>query len=326
LRLTRTGLLAREKRWSRPVALATLAGVALLIGSVIAISDVSAEGSAEILRLVHRHSSSVVLSTVFEVAGFVLLVAPLIYLFRAAQARSDRVRAQFIGIVVAAPLFLALAAGLNAVATTSASSEFVEGKADVTLSKEAALEKCHSDLKDEGAKSFGEEFDSGAGSTALDRCVSTKIADDTAENAASATATRDAGTGFGLAGRLGLAFALFYTCLWSMRVGLLTKFWGSLGVALGVAALLLLVQFTLIWFLYFGLLVAGWLPRGRPPAWAAGEAIPWPTPGEKAAAALSSPENGAPPDPESESPSPKKRKHRDISEDPADPADEEQSE
>ncbi len=72
-----------------------------------------------------------------------------------------------------------------------------------------------------------------------------------------------------------------------MRTGLLTRFWGSLGIALGVAALLLLIQFTLLWFLYFGLLVLGWVPGGRPPAWAAGEAIPWPTPGEKAAAEIS---------------------------------------
>ena len=71
-----------------------------------------------------------------------------------------------------------------------------------------------------------------------------------------------------------------------MRTGLLTRFWGSLGMALGVAALLLLVQFTMIWFIYFGLLLLGSLPGGRPPAWAAGEAIPWPTPGEKAAASL----------------------------------------
>ena len=28
------------------------------------------------------------------------------------------------------------------------------------------------------------------------------------------------------------------------------------------------------------------LPGGRPPAWEAGEAIPWPTPGEKAAGEL----------------------------------------
>jgi hypothetical protein len=57
-------------------------------------------------------------------------------------------------------------------------------------------------------------------------------------------------------------------------------------MALGIAALLGLILFTLIWFIYFALLVLGRVPGGRPPAWAAGEAIPWPTPGEKAAAEL----------------------------------------
>ena len=80
-----------------PVALATLAAVGLLVGSAIAISDVSGDGSAEILRLAHEHSSSVTLSTVLEIAGFILLVAPLVYLFRADQARSAQVRGQFIG-------------------------------------------------------------------------------------------------------------------------------------------------------------------------------------------------------------------------------------
>lgn len=327
--MTKTALLAREQRWAMPVALATLTAVALLVGSAIAISTVNGDGSAEILRLADRHHSSLVLSTVLEIAGFILLAAPLTYLFRAVQARSDRVRSQFIGIVVVAPLFLALAAGLNAAATSSAASEFVAGKADVTLSKKSALDKCHSDLKDKGAKAFGEEFDSGPGASALDRCVNRKIADDTAENAASAAPTREVATGFGLAGRLGLAFALFYSCLWAMRTGLLTRFWGSLGVALAVAALLLLIQFTLIWFLYFGLLAAGWLPRGRPPAWAAGEAIPWPTPGEKAAADLAASSDDSAADRElaelESDTTPRKRKQRNIPDDPATPADEEQS-
>ena len=79
---------------------------------------------------------------------------------------------------------------------------------------------------------------------------------------------------------------MVYSCLWAMRVGLLSRFWGSLGMALGIAALLLLVQFVLIVFIYFGLLLLGRVPGGRPPAWAAGEAVPWPTPGENAAAEL----------------------------------------
>ena len=87
--------------------------------------------------------------------------------------------------------------------------------------------------------------------------------------------------------------ALVYSCLWAMRFGLLSRFWGSLGMALGVAALLLLVQFCLIFFIYFGLLLVGKLPGGRPPAWAAGEAVPWPTPGERMAKEIETEERPA---------------------------------
>jgi hypothetical protein len=71
-----------------------------------------------------------------------------------------------------------------------------------------------------------------------------------------------------------------------MRTGLLSRFWGSLAMAVGVAALIGLTPLALLWFFYLGLLLVGILPGGRPPAWAAGEAIPWPTPGQKIAADL----------------------------------------
>jgi hypothetical protein len=283
----REEVLARERRWSLPVALATFSGVALLIGSAVAINSIGGGESAEVLRLVYRHGGDVTLSTVLEAAGFVLLAAPLVYLFRAAQARSERVRGQLVGVVLAAPLFLAVAAGLNAVATTNAASEFVAGKPAASLSRRDASGECRSDRSEKGVKAFREEFRAGAGGpTALGRCIERKVSNDRAENAITHASPRGLGTGFGLAGRLGLAFAFVYSCLWAMRTGLLSRFWGSLGIALGVAALLLLIQFTLIWFLYFGLLAAGWVPGGRPPAWAAGEAIPWPTPGERAAGTL----------------------------------------
>ena len=86
---------------------------------------------------------------------------------------------------------------------------------------------------------------------------------------------------------LGFVIALFYSGLWAMRTGIMSRLWASLGMAAGVAFLLgPLFVITLLWFVYFGLLVLGKVPGGRPPAWAAGEAIPWATPGEKAAAEL----------------------------------------
>jgi hypothetical protein len=281
---TRQQILQWEGKWSLPTGLVTFVAVVVLIVSAIVVGAVNGDGDAEILRKAHEHSSDVTLSAILEAIGFVILVAPLYFLFRAASSRSDKMRAQLVGLVIAAPLFFAASAVLNAAATNDAANAFTSGEAKPTLTVKEAASECESELKDKGAKDFGAEFD--AGPTPTKDCEATKIADDEATNALSDASLRGAATGFGLGGRIGLAFALVYSCLYAMRVGLLTRFWGSLGMALGVAALLLLVQFSLIFFIYFGLLLIGKLPGGRPPAWAAGEAIPWPTPGEKVAAEL----------------------------------------
>jgi hypothetical protein len=73
-----------------------------------------------------------------------------------------------------------------------------------------------------------------------------------------------------------------------MRVGLLTRFWGSLGIALGAVSFVFF-QFALLWFIYLGLLLIARVPGGRPPAWESGESIPWPTPGDRAAADMAAP-------------------------------------
>jgi len=281
---TRQQILQWEGKWSVPTGLATFAAVIVLVASAIIVGSVTGDGDAEILQKAHEHSSDITLSAILEAIGFVILVAPLYFLFRAASSRSSRMRTQLVGLVIAAPLFFAASAILNAAATNDAADQFASGQAKPTLTTSEAASECESELKDKGAKEFGEEFDGGP-NPAKD-CEATKIADDTATNALSDASLRGAATGFGLGGRIGLAFAMVYSCLYAMRVGLLSRFWGSLGMALGVAALLLLVQFALIFFIYFGLLLIGKLPGGRPPAWAAGEAIPWPTPGEKVAAEL----------------------------------------
>jgi hypothetical protein len=278
-----------------PAGLATFAGVVLIIASAFVVGGISGDGNAEVLRSVYDHSSSLTLSGILQAAGFVLLVAPLVVLFRATAARSDRVRYQLIGLVVAAPLFLAVAGVLTGISTTDAANEFVAGKAQPGISARAAAQDCRSEQKEQGAKEFGEEYDGASPTNALARCAETKVADEEASNAISDSSLHGAAIGFGLGGRLGLAITLLYSCLYAMRAGLLTRFWGSLGMALGVAALLLRVEFSMIWFIYFGLLLVGRLPGGLPPAWAAGEAVPWPTPGEKAAASL---EGSEPVDPD----------------------------
>ena len=76
---------------------------------------------------------------------------------------------------------------------------------------------------------------------------------------------------------VGLAFVL--VSLHAMRVGLLTRFMGILGIIVGVLAVVQLDVPQLIraiWLVLLGALIAGRV-RGRPPAWETGRAQPWPS-------------------------------------------------
>lgn len=300
-------ILEWEGRWLLPAGLATFAAVAFLIAGAMVSAAVNGDGEAEILRSAHDHGSSLVAGSLLQAIGFALLIPALVVLFRAAQARNDRVRAQLIGLVVAAPLFFAAATALNSFATTEAADQFVAGDAKPTLTKEEAVSDCRSERQDQGAEEFGEEFDQGQDPALA--CQSEKLENSAASDAIGGASLAGLAAGFGIGGKFGLAVALLYIGLWGLRTGLLTRFWGSLGMALGVATLLGLVLFLVVWFVYIALLLIGRLPGGRPPAWAAGEAIPWPTPGDRAAESLEpkeSPEEDSEPGDER-----RKRKQRD---------------
>jgi hypothetical protein len=302
LKSRKEDVLAWESRWSLPTGLLTFVAVVVIIVASIVIAGVSGTGEAEVLESVYESSSSITISSVLEGIGFLMLAAPLYFLFRAAVARAGgKMRSQLVGVIVVAPIFLAIGGVLNGIATNEAADTFQKGEAKSTVSAEKGAVECRDEEREKGAKEFGEKYDSGA--SPLKDCEVTEQEESAAKNALSEASLRDASTGFGLAGRIGLAVALVYSCLWAMRVGLLTKFWGSFGMALGVAALILLVQFCLIFFIYFGLLLIGKLPRGRPPAWAAGEAVPWPTPGERMAKEIEPKDGGRGPDPD-EGPTP----------------------
>lgn len=266
-----------------PTVLATFGAVALLLASVVIGSSLGAGGEADSLRDLHDHASTVTLASVIQALGLLLLAMPLLYLFRAVRERSPRFRAQFLPLVMLAPIALSVAAGLNGVAANDAATAFVNGEGTSSLTRADATKECRAEQGDD-ASAFRDDF--GTGSGALADCATTQIENDRAEDAIRGTSMRNAAQLVQLGGLLALAFALIYICLNAMRAGLLSRFWGALGIAIGAASVFGLYQLGIIWFTYFGLLVAGWLPGGRPPAWAAGEAVPWPSPGERAAAEL----------------------------------------
>lgn len=117
---------------------------------------------------------------------------------------------------------------------------------------------------------------------------------DDANTALSDQFTTQLRTGLGLAGSLGLAFTTVYLALNAMRSGLMTRFWGTLAMAMGVGTLLFGSLMLVAYMLMVALLIAGWWPSGRPPAWDAGQAIPWPKPGEPGNVAQEGDELAAP--------------------------------
>ena len=124
-----------------------------------------------------------------------------------------------------------------------------------------------------------------AASTTLRAITLTVLADDFAGRAVQTERAAEGlldtpvlvvGTILGLTGVLALGFWLVKGSLDAMRLGLLTRFMGVLGIALGPALVLgfgLLVM--PLWLFALGVLFAGYWPRGVPPAWRSGRAEPW---------------------------------------------------
>jgi hypothetical protein len=88
---------------------------------------------------------------------------------------------------------------------------------------------------------------------------------------------------------LALAVGMIATMVGTMRVGLLTRWVGVLGIFTGVLIFLPIGGATLevvpaFWMVAMGLLYAERWPGGDPPAWTSGEARPWPTRADQRAA------------------------------------------
>jgi len=147
----------------------------------------------------------------------------------------------------------------------------------------------------------------------------------TAVNDALQPAAAGAAQLLGLVGKLALAFAVVVISLNAMRVGLLTRFLGILGILAGVTTIIVNLPIVqAFWLVGLGLLFLRRLPGGTPPAWETGRAEPWPSrqdmmeqqgklPGGRSAPAKAPPPAAAdplPPGPEATAHSRSKKKKR----------------
>jgi MFS family permease len=82
------------------------------------------------------------------------------------------------------------------------------------------------------------------------------------------------------AAALALGFAFVLIALNAMRVGLLTRFMGVLGIIVGVLFVIPLGPLAVVqpfWLVALAALYLGRWPNGMPPAWESGKAEPWPS-------------------------------------------------
>jgi hypothetical protein len=230
--------LAFEARWRTRVALVTGASaVATLAGQAWLISITQQSKTNELtyqLLFFNSHRGSLLPAAVLTGIGSLLLVAPLLFLFRAARAR----RPQLPGVAQVTAWFGPIAAGVGQIAL------------QIVL-----LDKAHQ-FATTGAQTYAQ---------------AKHITD---EGILKVT------QGLQLAGQLSLGFAFVIIALNAMRVGLLTRFMGVLGIIVGVLFVIPLGTLQIVQPFWLGALVAlmlGRWPNGQPPAWQTGKAEPWPT-------------------------------------------------
>jgi hypothetical protein len=275
-------LLDFQARWMRPAGICAIAGAALLVAAGIVGSVGSADTKAEQLQDYQDHSSQLLLSSVVSAIGLLLFACPLYFLFFSARARSKRVRS-FIGpLILVGALLAAVQGPLVSLGLKDASDDYAAGVGAVEAKARQAQPTApptQATTTTTGSSTTGSTTTPGL--TPEQRASDAKqdFADDKVNDSSKIQAARI----IGLIGALTLIAGTVYTLIWSMRTGLLTRFMATLGIAF-IAALLLIPQLgpigTVLWFAVLGLMLAGWWPRPLPPAWEAGEAIPWLRPGE----------------------------------------------
>ena len=309
-------IIERERRWAAPAAVAAVLTFALYMASFVIdrTADLYA-GASDALQLksLHDHAGTIVFSSVVRAAAFLLLPVPILYLFRAAQARNPRVQGAMVGFIFIGPILFAAQGVIQAVGASQAASDFADlaseqtqayGQFKAQLKRDPnSIEKvtiytAHNQLEVERTSgafyevSYPDDVESALagdlGSAGVDHETDSDAeaqpGDARATHTTDSSGTLQVAQAVLLPAVLGLVVMMIYVPLQAQRVGLLSRFFGSFGMALGASMILILpvaLLGVLVWTGYLGLLFVGRAPGGRPPAWDAGEPVPWPRPGER---------------------------------------------
>jgi MFS family permease len=291
-------LLDFQGRWQRRAGLAALGGAFIVAASLVyqrvGLSLPDSNSDADQLAFFHAHSGRLILSSVLQGIGFALFAVPLFFLFRAASGRAERMRNGFLALIVLGPLAFGLGVAVSSFGSSNAADKFVKQEPATVQHARQQAEAAQSapapaakGAKPKGTTTTAPSTTTGTTTTTAKPKTPDQAASDAREGLADHlnrhTALLIAGGLISTVGVLGLVFGMIYTALWCMRTGLLTRFWGAVGMAFGLFLIIPLVPpipGLVLWFAALGLMFLGFWPRPLPPAWAAGEAIPWQRPGD----------------------------------------------
>ena len=269
-------MLARERRLIRPAGYLALLGVVLFVASVLIQASVSGENldtDAGRLAQYGEEGGTLVLARVVYALGWLCFILPLYVLFNAARARSDRVRTYIVAFCFIGPVLLAIQGPMQALGLKDAGETFLETEPAAQVAEatgedqsateesgaaDAAAEKAETkpgeagtENPDAAAAGSGESAgEQGGEVTTTPTEETTETTDEEggdpgdateqrAEDLVSDSALISTAQYLLLAALLGLVMALVYIPMQAMRAGLMTRFWATLGMALGVALVLL---------------------------------------------------------------------------------------
>ena len=112
-------LLDFQDTWQRRAGAAALAGGFLAAGGLLyqraGLTQPNANSNADQLAFFHAHSGRLTLSFVIQGIGFALFAIPLVFLFKAASGRAERMRNAFTALVVLGPLAFGLGFAVYAI-------------------------------------------------------------------------------------------------------------------------------------------------------------------------------------------------------------------
>jgi hypothetical protein len=309
--LSRETIIERERRWALPAGIcAVVAVVATLVSTPIESGAISGTGVAEQLQSINENGGALILSNVLRAIGLLLLIPPLLYLFEAARARSPRVRGALVAFIFLGPILFGAQGIASGIATNDVASDYVARKDQLSVpppslnaflsgvdKSPGGFEKVTFypdanalDAERSNGDVFTLEYPPGR-EQAIEKAVDDAGIDNdedtdgrpgdlAATNLLDDSSAHKSISVFVFPAVLALIVGVFYPAMSAMRVGLLTRFFGTLGMAIAVSVLFIGLLGLMLWILALGLLILGRWPGGRPPAWAAGEAMPWPPPGE----------------------------------------------